>query len=186
MKVDWKWWIDGGDEHQKKKSGNKAISWQCLPDQFFGLWRTPSPRKFLLRCDHNEGNILWHINALQRCHKNEMDEKTVQKTFLWHDNALADKAAQIQKLLANFQLDIFQHTAYSPDLAPSNYYLHPTLHNEFGGHRFHSHEAVQNFVHNYFQKMDGTSNHLGILKLAQRYKMFRCFRFSYRKIASRM
>ncbi len=52
---------------------------------------------------------------------------------------------------------------------PSNYYLFPKLHKEIGKHRSYGDEVVQNFIHNYLQKMEATFYRLGISKLVQRY-----------------
>ena len=40
-----------------------------------------------------------------------------------HDNALADRALATQKKLAYLGFQCLDHPPYSPDLAPSDYYL---------------------------------------------------------------
>ncbi len=49
--------------------------------------------------------------------------KLSKKIYLLHDNAPAHKATLIQKLIADFWWDIFSRVVYSPNLAPSDYYL---------------------------------------------------------------
>ncbi len=42
--------------------------------------------------------------------------------FLIHDNARPHMAASVQELLRTFHWYIFGHPAYSPDLAPSDFF----------------------------------------------------------------
>ncbi len=90
-----------------EKSENWEISWEGLPDLFLGFWRDLSQKICLQGWDHNRGNILRHIYAPQRCHKNKWPGKLPKKILLLHDNIPAHKAALIQKLFADFQWDIF-------------------------------------------------------------------------------
>jgi hypothetical protein len=43
------------------------------------------------------------------------------------DNAAPHKAAITHQKLADFHFEVLKHPAYSPDLAPSDYYLFPNL-----------------------------------------------------------
>ncbi len=95
-----------------------------------------------------------------------MARKTVHEDPILHNNALACKAALILKLLADFWCNIFPYAFILLLLVPE-------LHKEICGHCFHLDEALQNFVYDYFQKMDATFYRLGILKLVQRYN--ECF-----------
>ncbi len=92
-----------------------------------------------------------------------------EKILFFAQHSSSHKAALIQKLLADFWRYIFPRAVCSLDHTPSGYYLYQKLHKDIGGHCFHSSEAVQNFICDYFQKMDATFRHLGISKLVQRY-----------------
>ncbi len=54
------------------------------------------------------------------------------KIFLIHDNARPHMAASVQELFRTFHWYIFRYPAYSPDLAPSNFFLFPQLKRELG------------------------------------------------------
>jgi histone-lysine N-methyltransferase SETMAR len=47
--------------------------------------------------------------------------------MLLHDNAHLHTAARTQAMLQEFGWEIFEHPAYSPDLAPSDFHLFPKL-----------------------------------------------------------
>ncbi len=73
-------------------------------------------------------------------------------------------------LLADFRWDVFQHPAYSPDLALFDYHLFPALHHWLGGRRFNDDNAVKVAVHEYFAKLDRNFFSNGISKLITRYE----------------
>jgi histone-lysine N-methyltransferase SETMAR len=52
------------------------------------------------------------------------------------DNAAPHKAATAHQKLADLHLEVQRYPAYSPDLAPSNYYLFPDLNKHFKGRKF--------------------------------------------------
>ncbi len=54
------------------------------------------------------------------------------KIFLIHYNARSGMAASVQELLRTFHWYIFEHPAYLPDLAPSDFFLFPQLKRELG------------------------------------------------------
>jgi histone-lysine N-methyltransferase SETMAR len=66
--------------------------------------------------------------------------------------------AKINEL--KFQL--LPHAPYSPDLAPSEYFLFPNLKKWLGGKRFADNEAVESAVHGYFEELDGSYYKQGI------------------------
>jgi hypothetical protein len=47
--------------------------------------------------------------------------------FFLQDNTAPHKAAITHQKLANFHFKVLKHPAYSPDFAPSDYYLFPNL-----------------------------------------------------------
>jgi histone-lysine N-methyltransferase SETMAR len=48
-----------------------------------------------------------------------------------------------QAVLREFGWEVFEHPAYSPELAPSDFHLFPKLKEFFGGRRFKSGEEVK-------------------------------------------
>jgi histone-lysine N-methyltransferase SETMAR len=49
------------------------------------------------------------------------------------DNANPHKAVITHQKLADLHFEVLKHSGYSPDLAPSNYYLFPNLEKHFKG-----------------------------------------------------
>jgi len=47
--------------------------------------------------------------------------------ILHHDNAPAHTALSVREFLATKQITIFEHPAYSPDLAPTDFFLFPKI-----------------------------------------------------------
>jgi histone-lysine N-methyltransferase SETMAR len=66
--------------------------------------------------------------------------------MLLHDNARPHAAARTQAMLQEFGWEVFEHPAYSPDLATSDFHLFPKLKEFLGGRRFKSDEEVKDAV----------------------------------------
>jgi histone-lysine N-methyltransferase SETMAR len=66
--------------------------------------------------------------------------------MLLHDNARPLAAARTQATLQELGWEVFEHPAYSPDLAPSDFQLFPKLKKLLGGRRFKSDEEVKDTV----------------------------------------
>lgn len=52
------------------------------------------------------------------------------------------------------RFELLDHPPYSPDLAPSDFFLFPRLKVELGGQKFSSNEEAITFVNNYFAEKD--------------------------------
>ena len=46
---------------------------------------------------------------------------------LHHDNAPVHSALSVREFLATRQITVLEHPSYSPDLAPSDFYLFPKI-----------------------------------------------------------
>jgi hypothetical protein len=66
--------------------------------------------------------------------------------MLLHDNARPHVASITQAMLQEFGCDVFEHPAYSQDLAPSDFHLIPKLKKFLDGRRFKSDEEVKDAV----------------------------------------
>jgi histone-lysine N-methyltransferase SETMAR len=66
--------------------------------------------------------------------------------MLLHDNARPYVAARTQAMLREFGWEVFEHPAYSQDLAPSDFHLFPKLKEFLSGRRFKSDEEVNDAV----------------------------------------
>jgi len=47
--------------------------------------------------------------------------------ILHHDNAPAHMALSVREFLATKQINVLEHPAYSPDLAPNDFFLFPKI-----------------------------------------------------------
>jgi len=56
--------------------------------------------------------------------------------ILHHDNAPAHTALSVREFLATKQLTVLEHPAYSPDLAPSDFFLFPKIEKILKGRYF--------------------------------------------------
>jgi transposase len=57
-------------------------------------------------------------------------------------------------LLKSWGWEILPHPPYSPDLAPSDFYLFPKMKKHLRGQRFHTSEDVQNEVKKWLRTQD--------------------------------
>ncbi|GBM43110.1 hypothetical protein AVEN_222166-1 [Araneus ventricosus] len=65
---------------------------------------------------------------------------------LIHDITRPHSVVVTQQLLEQFKWDVSDHSAYSPDLVTSDFYLVPELKNWMGGQSFQKNEAIQSSV----------------------------------------
>jgi histone-lysine N-methyltransferase SETMAR len=63
---------------------------------------------------------------------------------------LQDKAAITHQKLADLHSEVLKHPAYSPDLAPSDYYLFPNLKKHLKGRKFSSTEETTSAADGWF------------------------------------
>ena len=63
--------------------------------------------------------------------------------FLLHDNAPSHNGAIVKKFLANRNVAVLHHPSYSPDLAPTDYFLFPKLKFSLKGRYFQTVEEIQ-------------------------------------------
>ena len=53
-----------------------------------------------------------------------------------HDNAPSHRALETRNTIKKLNFEVLEHPAYSPDLAPCDYFLFPTLKNVLRGEHF--------------------------------------------------
>jgi len=110
------------------------------------------------------------LNKLKSAIKRKRPGKLSRKVLLFHDNARPHSAKKTQTLLEKFKWEIFDHPPYSPDLAPSDFFLFPKLKESLGGHHFNSNDEVKDFVKLFFKKQGTDFYKQGLSKLQNRYK----------------
>ena len=90
---------------------------------------------------------------------------------LLHDNARPHTAARTQALLQKFRWDLFDHTPYSPDLAPSDFHLFSQMKVWLGTQRLRvkTNQELMDGVKDLLSSQPATFYHAGIVKLVSRY-----------------
>lgn len=76
-----------------------------------------------------------------------------KKKILFHQAKSSISAIALSKIY-ELRFKLLNHPPYSPDLAPSNFFLFPKLKVALGGQRFSSKEEAITFVNNYFAEKD--------------------------------
>ena len=73
-----------------------------------------------------------------------------KKILFYQDNTLSHTSAVAQAKTHKLWFELLDHLPYSPDPAPSYFFLFPHLKIALGGQRFSSNEEAITFVNNYF------------------------------------
>ena len=74
--------------------------------------------------------------------------------ILHHDNASAHTSYHVLSTIHNLRYELLRHSPYSPDLAPSDYYLFPLLKKYLKARRYEDRSALGSSLH---QRLNGLS-----------------------------
>lgn len=110
------------------------------------------------------------LNNLNKEIKKKRPHLQKKKVLFHHDNAPAHRYWETEQKLHELGYELLQHPAYSPDLAPSDFFLFPDLKKWLGGKRFGSNEEVITETNAYFETFDKTYFKNGIIKLEHRWQ----------------
>jgi hypothetical protein len=88
--------------------------------------------------------------------------------MLLHDDARPHAAARTQAMLQEFGWEVFEHPAYSPDSAKSDFHLFPKLKEFFGGKRVETDAEVKETVTAWLNGLAAEFYDEGIVKLFSR------------------
>jgi [histone H3]-lysine36 N-dimethyltransferase SETMAR len=94
-----------------------------------------------------------------------------RKKLLFHqDNAPAHSSRIVASKLTELRYELVRHPPYSPDLAPSDFFLLPNLKKSLAGKRFASNEEVIAATHTYFADFETSYFSDGLKRLEHRLK----------------
>jgi len=82
-------------------------------------------------------------NLLERVERRRPDMWKNGSWVLHQDNVLAHNALSVKMFLTKHKITVFEHPLYSPDLAPSDFFLLPKIKSALRGTRFKSIDAVK-------------------------------------------
>jgi histone-lysine N-methyltransferase SETMAR len=74
-----------------------------------------------------------------------------RKSLFHQDNAPVHTSVIAMAKINALKFELLPHTPYSPDLAPSDYFLFPNLKKWLTGKRFANNEEVESVVDGYFR-----------------------------------
>ena len=89
--------------------------------------------------------------------------------LLLHDNAPVHKSRLAQATIRDCKLEELNHPPYSPDIAPSDYYLFSNLKRHLRGRIFRDDLELKEAVEEWFESKDSTFYKNGILSLRDRW-----------------
>ena len=92
-----------------------------------------------------------------------------RKVLLLHDNARPHVAIKTHNTILDLGWDVLPHPAYSPDLAPSDYYLFRSLAHHLKNQEFKSYDEVKNMLGNFFESKPESWYSDGIKELPTRW-----------------
>lgn len=119
-------------------------------------------------------NAEYYSNLLQNDVREAMRRKRPGKLskrpLLLQDNARPHTAHHTMAVLERLGWDILQHPPYSPDLAPSDFHLFPSMKKYLRGFHFNDLQELQGEVLNWVRMQDTTFFQRGMEKLLDRYE----------------
>lgn len=119
------------------------------------------------------------LHKLRDAIKTKRRGKLTRGILLQHDNAPVHKSRIAQAAVRDCKFDQVIHPPYSPDLAPSDFYLFPHLKRELRGHHFDTDEELIDYVTEWFDSKDCEFYRKGITALRERWDRVRAVEGSY-------
>lgn len=110
------------------------------------------------------------LQQLKEAFKEKRPGKWSRGVLLLHDNAPVHKCRTAMAALINCGFDTLIHPPYSPDLAPSYYYLFPKMKKDLRGRKFTEDDEVKEAISSYFEGKEKIFFYDGIEKLISRSK----------------
>jgi histone-lysine N-methyltransferase SETMAR len=109
------------------------------------------------------------ITRLRSSVKEKRRGKLAHGVLVLHDNAPVHKCGVVQRALRDSGFEEVNHPPYSPDLAPSDYFLFSHLKKDLRGKRFESDQELVQMVTEWFDSKDETFYKKGIEGLRDRW-----------------
>ena len=92
----------------------------------------------------------------------------MEKNLLLHDNAPVHKSRLTMAAIQECRFQLINHPPYSPDLAPSDYFLFGNLKHHLRGTRFGDDDDLKSAVEEYFDGCDKSFFLKGLKNLKSR------------------
>ena len=92
------------------------------------------------------------------------------KVILLHDNARPHVAAPVKTYLETLKREVLPHPPYSPDIAPSNFYLFRSMTHNLSELHFTLYENTKNLVGSWIASKDEVFFRRGVRMLPERWE----------------
>jgi histone-lysine N-methyltransferase SETMAR len=109
------------------------------------------------------------MTQLRDAVKRKRRGKLTAGILLLHDNAPSHKSRVASAAIRECGFEELNHPAYSPDLAPSDFYLFANLKQHLRGRKFKDDDELKSVVTRYFESKPPTFYNTGIVALRDRY-----------------
>ena len=110
------------------------------------------------------------LRELRQAIKSKRPGKLTKGVLLHQDNAPAHKSLVAMSAVHDCGFELIDHPPYSPDLAPSDYFLFPNLKKHLAGKRYESDDDVISAVEDFFEGQEENFCAIGIRALQHRWK----------------
>ncbi|CAF4888914.1 unnamed protein product [Pieris macdunnoughi] len=110
------------------------------------------------------------LRKLRRAIQNKRRVMLTKGVRLHHDNARPHVANKTTSIITEFGWDVLDHPPYSPDVAPSDFHMFPSLKKHLGGMKFANDEEVHEAVISLLREAAGSWFEEGIQKFVVRMK----------------
>lgn len=94
----------------------------------------------------------------------------IEKVCFLHDNARPHVANLTRQKLLSFEWEVLSHPPYSPDLAPTDYYLFRSLSNDLRDRVFEDRDEAKTYIDDFFNSKPAEFYRKGIHSLVDRWR----------------
>ncbi|KAF7235648.1 hypothetical protein EYD10_17547, partial [Varanus komodoensis] len=119
----------------------------------------------------NAASYATTLRNLREAIKEKRQGKLTTGVLLLHDNTPVHTAPVSKAAMRDCGFEEINHPPYSPDLAPSDYYLFPNLYKDLRGKRFSNDEELKAAINTHFLDKEEEYFLQGIEKLISRWKL---------------
>ena len=96
-------------------------------------------------------------------------EQRHEKVILQHDNARPHVTKSVKTYLETLKWEVLPHPPYSPDIAPSDYYLFRSMAHGLADQQFRSYEDIKKWLDSWIASKDEHFYRNGTRALAERW-----------------
>ncbi|KAG6795134.1 Ammar1 transposase [Apis mellifera caucasica] len=119
-------------------------------------------------------NSVVHIEQLTKLN-NAVEEKRPELTnrkgvVFHHDDARPHTSLVTRQKLLELGWDVLPHPPYSPDLAPSDYFLFRSLQNSLNGKNFNNDDGIKSYLIQFFANKNQKFYERGIMMVPERWQ----------------